>query len=578
MTTDFPSFARLVAATFQRLAKSSAVFTAGVTGDDLYEVFLAAFPEGTNPLFKKRTEHDCGCCKSFIRRVANVVTVADDGHVFTVWDDAAKTAQAPYNTVAAALREKVLASPIDNLFRVSTKESSFGAQTSRSQDAVTKQVYTWDHFYTGQIPAELRVASPGEVCGTFRTTVEVFERGLIELSPEALDTVSSLIAGNNLYRGEEHGPAVNKFRRAQKAYLKLGAVERRTFAWAHAGDPAARFRNTVIGTLVQDLSEGTDLEAAVRSFESKVAPQNYKRTTALITPLMVKKAMETLQELDLEPALERRFATLKDISVNDVLWVDGAAKPLVYSQWGQAKLAEQGVAATYVPIGIDPQTFRVLEPGMVGRFRAALFGADCTHLTVMVAANVSYPDRKAFQVQLRAWALFAEDKPGARLYIHTDPTTQHEGVDLYALAASLNIADKVIFPDRYQYFIGYPPEYLALVYNAADVLLAASMAEGFGIPLVEAQACGCPVIATNFSSMSELTKLGKATEPLDYIWTPLGSWQAWPDANDIANQIELYSGLVRGMEMRTQISKQIHEEFGWDAVVERHWAPLFEGA
>lgn len=258
--------------------------------------------------------------------------------------------------------------------------------------------------------------------------------------------------------------------------------------------------------------------------------------------------------------------------------LDGAAKPLVYSQWGQAKLAEQGVAATYVPIGIDPQTFRVLEPGMVGRFRADLFGADCTHLTVMVAANVSYPDRKAFQVQLRAWALFAEDKPGARLYIHTDPTTQHEGVDLYALAASLNIADKVIFPDRYQYFIGYPPEYLALVYNAADVLLAASMAEGFGIPLVEAQACGCPVIATNFSSMSELTKLGKATEPLDYIWTPLGSWQAWPDANDIANQIELYSGLVRGMEMRTQISKQIHEEFGWDAVVERHWAPLFEGA
>lgn len=329
MTLDFPSFARLVAANFQRLAKSGTVLVSSVTGDALYEAYLASFPEGTNPLFKKRTEHDCGNCKSFIRRVGNIVTIADDGRIFTVWDDAAAEATAPYNKVAWALRAKVLASPIENLFRISTKETSFGAQTSRSQDPETQKVYTWDHFYTGQIPSELRVASPGQVCGDFRTTVEVFERGLIELSPEAMDTVMSLIDGNTLYRGEEHRPAVVKFQKAQREYLKLAEGDRRTFAWAHAGDSAARFRNTVIGTLVQDLSSGVDLEAAVRSFEAKVAPQNYKRTTALITPMMVKKAMETIQELGLESALERRFATIGDISVRDVLWVDGAAKPLM---------------------------------------------------------------------------------------------------------------------------------------------------------------------------------------------------------------------------------------------------------
>lgn len=315
MTTDFPAFARLVAGAFQRLAKSGTVFTSGVTGDDLYAGYIAAFPEGTNPLFKKVTEHECSCCKGFIRRVGNVVSVNDDGHVNTVWDDAATKAPAPYDTVAKALREKVLANPIDDLFRVSTKESSFGAATTRSQDATTKRVLTWDHLYTGPIPSNLQAASPGEVCGEFRTTVEVFERGLTELSPEAVGTVMDLIAGNNLYRGEEHRGAVTTFQKSQRAYLKLGEKERRTFAWAHAGDPAARFRNTVIGTLVQDLSSGVDMEAAVRSFESKVAPQNYKRTTALITLAMVKKAMETIGELDLESALERRFATIGDISV-----------------------------------------------------------------------------------------------------------------------------------------------------------------------------------------------------------------------------------------------------------------------
>ena len=83
----------------------------------------------------------------------------------------------------------------------------------------------------------------------------------------------------------------------------------------------------MIGTLVQDLSEGVDVERAVASFEAKVAPTNYKRTTAVITPAMVKKAMETIEALGLEPALERRFAIIGDISVNDVKWVDGSVKP-----------------------------------------------------------------------------------------------------------------------------------------------------------------------------------------------------------------------------------------------------------
>ena len=334
-----PVFHRLVAEAFQRMAKSASVFVTAVTGDGLYEAYLASFPEGTNPIFKKRTEHDCGTCKSFIRRVGNVVTVADDGHVFTIWDDAAKNAPEHYKGVATALRDKVRTSPIDNLFRVSVKETAFGAQTTRSQDPSTKKVITWDHLYTGQIPERLRVASPGEVCGAFRTTVQVFERGLIELSPESVATVMDLINSNNLYRGEEHKNAVAQFQKSQRAYLKLGEKERSTYAWVHSADPVARFRNTVIGTLVQDLSEGVDLEAAVRSFESKVAPQNYKRTTALITPMMVKKAMETIHELDLEPALERRFATLKDISVQDVRWVDGAAKPLMKGGIGDALVA-----------------------------------------------------------------------------------------------------------------------------------------------------------------------------------------------------------------------------------------------
>jgi len=45
--------------------------------------------------------------------------------------------------------------------------------------------------------------------------------------------------------------------------------------------------------------------------------------------MMVKQAMAKIEELGLESALERRFAVIGDISVNDVKWVDGAVKPLM---------------------------------------------------------------------------------------------------------------------------------------------------------------------------------------------------------------------------------------------------------
>lgn len=398
MSSAFPAFARIVADTFQKFVKRGGVFVADVTGDDLYAAYLAAFPEGTNPLFKTRTEHDCSCCKSFIRRVGNVVTVTDDGVVRTIWDDAAKSAPHPYDVVAASLRDAVLARPIDGLFRVHTKEASFSAATTRSQEPGTDKVLAWNHFHTDQIPSNLRVESPGQVCGDYATTVAVFERGLTELRSEALETVLSLIDANNLYRGEEHRPALAQFQKAQRAFLKLSARERRTFVWTHAGDPAARFRNTVIGTLVTDLSEGADLETAVRSFESKVAPQNYKRTTALITPGMVKKAMETIQELDLEPALERRFAVTGDVSVRDVLWANGDTKPMMKGGIGgvleahaKSSRAETVDESRAEDITLDDFVVRVL-PNATG-LEVFFKGAHTGNLMALTAPVHSAPAR-----------------------------------------------------------------------------------------------------------------------------------------------------------------------------------------
>lgn len=341
---DFSSFAHIVAGSFQDFMKDSSVFVADVDADALWEKYLASFPDGSNPIFKKRTEHDCSCCRQFVRR-AGAVVVIKNGMVHTVWDAAGRHADGPYDVVARSLAVMVRSAGIRDIFRVGTKEVEFGAQRTRSLDE-SGHALSWNHFYTKEIPRVFRSATPDADRGSYRTKVQVFERGLNELSPEAVDTVLSLIESNAIYRGEEKKRLVLEFQKVQRAYLALGpkpsangedmvgdpgpweakSVERTLFAWTNAGSPTAHFRSDVIGTLVQDLSEGHSLEAAVRSFEAKVAPTNYRRTTALITPGMVKKAMATIEELGLESALERRLAVIEDISVNDVKWVNGTVR------------------------------------------------------------------------------------------------------------------------------------------------------------------------------------------------------------------------------------------------------------
>lgn len=326
---DFKQFADAINKRLTSMSKNE-LYVVGnaVDRDLLWLKYLESFPEGSDPLFRTNTEHTCSTCRNFIKNFGNVVEIVD-GKIRTVWADVTLPVY-PYTAVCNAMNDYVLSLPLTGIFR--STEKQFGNKLSHSLHE--DQVETFHHFW-GVVNDRYFVRSPqfqrysiGEIRGDFNTSVEVFTRGLNELSPSALETVIELIDNNSLYRGEEHLRAVTEFRTLQNKYhsIKFYHTAGRPLVYANASGPVARFRNTVIGTLVQDLSDGVDLETAVRSFESKVAPLNYKRPKSLITPNMVSNAMKTITELGIERSLERRFAKLSDISVNDVIWVDNSTK------------------------------------------------------------------------------------------------------------------------------------------------------------------------------------------------------------------------------------------------------------
>jgi len=318
---DFKPFSSLVHERYTQLALSGELFTT-LSGDELWAVYLAAFPEGSNPIFRERTEHDCSCCRNFIKNLGGLVSLDANGFISTVWDTAVSLGGL-YAVVADDMRDAVLGAAITGLFR--TKERSYGAEVTY-EHAVGKAPLTWNHFH-GRVADRHFSQTPDGDRGNYATSVAVFKRGLEEIKAEALDTVVGLIEAKALYRGEEHLAAITQFRTAQELYAKQDSEQTRAIVlWVNGRLPVARFRNTVIGTLLVDLSEGVELEVAVKAFEKKVAPENYQRTTALVTPGMIKQAMATIEELGIEQSLERRLAVIGDVSVNDVLWVDNKVR------------------------------------------------------------------------------------------------------------------------------------------------------------------------------------------------------------------------------------------------------------
>ncbi|WP_192246173.1 hypothetical protein [Mesorhizobium silamurunense] len=355
--SEFHYFGEAVAARFKRMAEGELYVT---QADGLFDAYLASFPAGTNPVFRVRTEHDCSCCKHFIRNVGHLVSLKD-GVISTVWD--CGRLPYPFNEVASRLDEYVRSLPIVSIFR--TKEGRFGQPFSNELREGETSPIRWTHFHC-DIVGRHRSNRPDTDRGAVTTNVGVFRRGLEELTTDAISTVLDLIAENSLYRGAEFKGLVLAFQKLHNAYPREGSqADKDIFVWGNVWQiQMATFRNTVIGSLVVDLSAGMDLDAAVRAFEKKVAPENYKRPTALITPKMIEDAVAKLKDLGLESAIERRFARLPDVSVNNVLFVDNSVRGVMKDGIAGLLLGEVRATAPIVtnpePISMDDFVARIV--------------------------------------------------------------------------------------------------------------------------------------------------------------------------------------------------------------------------
>jgi len=239
--------------------------------------------------------------------------------------------------------------------------------------------------------------------------------------------------------------------------------------------------------------------------------------------------------------------------------------PIAMSKHGKAAFNRADVQSVYIPHALEKhwKPTPMEEDPFPGRFVVSAINANKGVL----------PNRKAWGENLLAFAMFAQKHDDALLYVHSDLKSPI-GIDLVALIKACGIPEsQVVFADQYDLRLGVEEGRMAQIMTRTDVLLAATMGEGFGLTALEAQACGTRTVVSNFSAQPELVGDGFLVD-VQPSWNPAqAQWFATP----------LVPSIVEGLEWayqqgggHSEKAAEFAKDYAADKVFDERWVPLLD--
>jgi glycosyltransferase involved in cell wall biosynthesis len=252
--------------------------------------------------------------------------------------------------------------------------------------------------------------------------------------------------------------------------------------------------------------------------------------------------------------------------------------PITMSIHGQEQLNNVGIENTYIPHAIDTNVFKPTDKMPDGqRVRDYMSVPDDAFLVGMVAANkaAGLIHRKAFAENLLAFAIHLKKYPNSYLYIHSEPSRVYGGFDLGIILRMVGIPqENVLLPDSFVLRNGFSDETMAAFYSAFDVLLSTSYGEGFGIPTIEAQACGTRVITSNFAASKDLASEDSWKIEGQPFWDEAqSSFFQIPSINKITAALEEAYHAERGT---SKVARKFALQYDVEKVWNEKWMPFLK--
>lgn len=256
-----------------------------------------------------------------------------------------------------------------------------------------------------------------------------------------------------------------------------------------------------------------------------------------------------------------------------------AYMPITYAKFAHQQLSEHGIENVYIPHGVETDIYRPLSRRTRRECKRLLRFDPDDFVVGGVMANKGFPPRKAFPWILEAMRPFMERHQNVKLYLHSLATGEMGGPDLREMAATFGIpGDRFRLSEPYYMWLGlevFDAPMMNRLYNAFDVLISTTMGEGFGLPIIEAQAAGTPVIVGNWTAMPELVGAGWTVNACARFWTPMQSFQFIPDPRDILDKLELAYERRYDDDLKRR-AREFAMQYDWELLVRNHWAPFLE--
>ena len=292
-------------------------------------------------------------------------------------------------------------------------------------------------------------------------------------------------------------------------------------------------------------------------------------------------------------------------------WIDtflDADAIFTYSDWGADMLRKQSsgkinIIDTASP-GIDPTIFKIKDKATI----KDKFGID--KKSIIIGSVMRNQKRKLipellFTLRQTLDKLYSQnlDNLADNLYLYLHTSYPDMGWDLPELLKQYQVTNKVLFSyickncknvtcSKFQgvqkvcqkclakacsmtsVTDGADQNILSDIYNMFDMYVQYAICEGFGMPQVEAGACGVPIATVNYSAMSDIIKnLGAYPIRIGSYFTELETkaTRVYPDNDDLTNHILEFLKLDAEVihQQRINISAKTHKLYNWDTVAQK---------
>lgn len=333
---------------FDEMSLTGKLFRVALTGQEIWDLYLKSFSEENDPVFRdpNSTTHNCNLCNNFIRRYGNIVSIDENYNIVSMFD-VDLDADDEYVESMVALAKAIKKSTVKEIFQETFEELKKLPYESCKKTNMEFQLGVGSNVkrYTKEESEKFGVVKPNELrtfshfhlslnrnfvnfsgssieslMGTHRDAKEVFQRAMETISVDTLELVKDLIKQNSLLDGATHLHKIETILPLKKEYDDLPKAKRNNWCWVKSYNlPIAKFRNELIGVLCSELSEGEDLNKACQSWNKRVDPVNYMKTTAPITQKQINEAKDFCQENGYIESFDRRFATMNDIKTSEIL-------------------------------------------------------------------------------------------------------------------------------------------------------------------------------------------------------------------------------------------------------------------